>query len=141
MVAYHTCRCYRSAVTANLAPVSIGSNDTILLLAARQLEAYNRADVDAFCECFHERVSVLDADGKPVVDGIDAFRARYAALFKGFRDVRATVSERVHLEPHVVERESWSRTDPTTAERFAGEVLVRYSAADGKIRWVQFLRP
>ena len=113
----------------------------ILALAARQLAAYNRADLDAFCACFHPDVVVLGADGTTVRAGLAVFRERYAEMFAQHRDVHAEVTARVLLGEHVVEHEAWSRTERATGTARSGQVLVRYSEQDGLIRWVQFLAP
>lgn len=110
-------------------------------LAARQLAAYNAADLDAFCACFAEDVEVLGEDGAVQKRGMAEFRAGYSAMFAAHADVRATVSARLVLEPHVVEHEQWSRVRKSDGAALGGEVLVRYTAHAGKIRWVQFLRP
>ncbi len=110
-------------------------------LAARQLAAYNRADVDAFVACFHDEVEVLGETGGVELRGIEAFRERYAAMFAAHADVRATVSGRLVLAPHVIEHETWSRVRRSDGAALGGEVLVRYTAQGGRIRWVAFLRP
>lgn len=115
------------------------SKATVLDLSAAQLAAYNRADIDAFCACFHPEVTVLDGEGTVTIAGMAAFRERYGTLFRDQATV-ATVDARVHLGPHVVEREQWSRTHRVTGEVASGEVLVRYTEADGKLRWVEFLK-
>jgi len=109
-------------------------------LATRQLAAYNRSDVDAFCQCFHDEVVVLGEDGTVTRRGIEEFRATYRAMFEGHDDVAATVSSRLVLPPHVVEHEQWSRVRKSDGARLGGEVLVRYTADGGKIRIVEFLR-
>lgn len=108
-------------------------------LATAQLTAYNAADLDAFCACYHPEVTVLGADGDVRIQGIAAFRDRYETLFHDFTDVRATVDQRMTLGPHVVEREAWSRVERSTNSRASGTVLVRYTEADGLLRWAQFL--
>ncbi len=113
---------------------------SVLALSRRQLAAYNRADLEAFCDCYHADVCVLDATGQRTLEGIDAFRARYGAMFASHRDVAATVSERIVLGPHCVERERWSRVALDTGARSEGEVLVRYTEHEGRLRWVEFLR-
>jgi hypothetical protein len=112
----------------------------VLALSRRQLAAYNRGDIDAFCACFHGEVTVLDAQGARSIEGIDAFRARYGAMFASHREVAATVSERIVLGPHCVERERWSRVSRDTGARTEGEVIVRYTEHEGRLRWVEFLR-
>jgi hypothetical protein len=107
-------------------------------LATAQLAAYNAKDLDAFCDCYAEDVRVLDADGRPTLEGLAAFRERYAGLFAGWEAIGATVSTRLLLEPHVVDDEAWWRSRP--GEHQAGRVLVRYTARAGRIAIVEFLR-
>ena len=109
-------------------------------LAARQLDAYNRADLDAFCACYHPEVVVLDADGTVNVNGIEDFRSRYADKFAagGFG---AAVDQRLALGCHCVDREQYWDVHPETGERDEGVVLVRYTVRDDLIAVVQFLLP
>ena len=114
-------------------PVSISE------LAERQLVAYNHADLDAFCACYHEDVVVLGAEGRVELEGIEAFRARYAPMFKrgGFG---AEVPQRLSLGEHCVDYEHYWRLDSEEGSRVSGEILVRYQLRDGLIGLVQFLR-
>lgn len=109
-------------------------------LARRQLDAYNAADLDAFCACYHDDVRVLDADGAETCRGIAAFRERYAALF-ATRAFGAVVEQRLVLGEHCVDHERYWRVSPSTQERTEGEVLVRYRLRDERIGEVQFFRP
>ena len=68
-----------------------------------------------------------------------AFRRGYERLFAEFREVRATVTDRLVSGRHVVEHEHWSRVTPA-GEREEGELLVRYTEQDGLIAVVEFLR-
>jgi len=113
-------------------------SQTCAELAAAQLVAYNAKDLDAFCACYADDVRVLDAEGTVTLQGSEPFRARYAELFGGWDEVRATVSERLVLEPHTIDFEAWWRSRP--GERQGGQVLVRYTARDGRIALVEFLR-
>lgn len=48
-------------------------------LAAAQLDAYNRKDLDAFCACYSEDVKVWHPpEAQPRLVGMAAFRALYA---------------------------------------------------------------
>jgi hypothetical protein len=111
----------------------------VVELSRRQLDAYNRGDLEAFCACYHDAVRVLEPDGTVRLEGKASFRARYAALFRDYEDVRATVAERMALGDHVVEREPWSRRERLTGEVTSGEVLVRYTERDGTIALAEFL--
>ena len=112
---------------------------TISELAERQLVAYNHADLDAFCACYHGDVVVLDAEGQLSLRGMEAFRARYAPMFKR-GDFGAEVPQRLALGEHCVDYESYWRHDPKDGSRVSGEILVRYQLRDGLIGLVQFLR-
>lgn len=113
------------------------SFDTVTDLAARQLEAYNRADLDAFCACYHDDVSVLDEEGAEVARGQAAFRTRYAPLF-ATQAFGATVEARLAVGAHCVDHERyWRQVDGAREE---GEVLVRYRLRDGRLDEVQFFR-
>jgi hypothetical protein len=112
---------------------------TAAALAARQLDAYNHADLDAFCDCYHPEVVVLDADGSVNIEGIESFRMRYADKFAagGFG---ASVSERISLGPQCVDLEHYWFFD-ASGVRQEGSVLVCYTLADALIARVQFLSP
>lgn len=111
----------------------------VAALATRQLAAYNAGDLDAFCACYHAQVVVYDGETE-VVQGIEAFRSQYADMFAagGFG---ASVDRRVVVGEHLVEREAYWRVDAETGDRRQGELLVRYSARQGRLAVVQFLKP
>lgn len=109
----------------------------IVELAERQLAAYNAADLDAFCACYHPEVRMLSGEDLEL-EGREAFRERYADMF-GRGGFGATVPERLSLGDHCVDDERWWRLDPETGERSEGRILVRYRLRDGLIGQVQFL--
>lgn len=127
---------YQDVLTGRAGSRTVGGM-SITELAARQLDAYNRADLDAFCDCYHDDVAVLSDDGSEVARGRDAFRARYEALFSR-RAFGASVETRVAVGAHCVDHERWWRDVDGTREE--GEVLVRYRLRDGRIDEVQFFR-
>ncbi len=110
-------------------------------LAEAQLAAYNARDLDAFCACYHPDVRVLDADGAVTIQGLAAFRERYGALFSECQELGAAVEGRLVAEPHAVDDERWWRTRRGDGRKSSGRVLVRYTAREGRIAVVQFLRP
>lgn len=111
---------------------------TIAELAQAQLDAYNAADLDAFCACYHLEIRVLDAQGVCTLDGIEAFRERYGAMFGRFEQVRAEVPERLMVGEHCVDLEHYSRVERSTGLSSSGTVLVRYSLREAKIGVAQF---
>ena len=121
-------------------PSRHGESSEIVTLARLQLSAYNRADLKAFCACYHPDVVVLDAEGSVSLRGMDAFRARYAPMFErgGFG---AEVPQRVHAGEHCIDYELYWRDATTETPRVTGEVLVRYLLRDNLIGVVQFFKP
>jgi len=107
-------------------------------LAARQLAAYNRSDLDEFVDCYHPDVTVWDGE-EIIAQGIVAFRERYTDLFTHW-DFGATVPQRVHHGAYCVDLEDWWRVDPDHHERQEGRVLVQYRLRDDRIGTVRFLR-
>ena len=115
------------------------SNTQVEQLAQKQLQAYNKSDLDAFCECYHAQVRVLDEEGVCVSEGIDAFRKRYEQMFNTLQ-FGAEVTQRIVLNQTCIDDEQWWRIDSSTGEKKQGRVLVRYQADEGKIALVQFFR-
>lgn len=111
----------------------------IVQLAATQLNAYNRADLVAFCACYHPDVVVYDENGQESLRGASAFRARYAPMFNRGH-FGAEVTERISVGEHCVDLERYWREAVEGQEATNGEVLVRYRLKDGLIGEVQFLR-
>jgi len=106
-------------------------------LAARQLDAYNASDLEAFVACYHEDVQVLNGD-EETVRGRKDFRERYRDLFEEW-SFGASVPKRFSLGKHCVDYECWWRIPPGSDERSEGLVIVRYTQKDGLIGTVQFL--
>lgn len=114
------------------------SESPVVQLAIDQLAAYNAADLDAFCACYHPDVVVLDAEGAHSLRGADAFRERYRPMFER-GNFGASVDVRVHAGAHAVDSERCWRVGPD-GERSEGALLVRYTEREGTIGVVQFLR-
>ena len=86
-------------------------------LAARQLEAYNARDLEAFCACYHDEVRVLDENGEATMEGLATFRERYGALFEGVTELHAEVDERLVLGRHCIDHERFLLCRPGAVPR------------------------
>ena len=117
--------------------INKSGNSQIARLANRQLEAYNRADLEAFCACYHPNVLVYDTQGQITVKGAEAFRAHYAPMFAQGK-FGAEVPERIIMGEHCIDREIYWREAIEGREASNGEVLVRYRLIDNLIGEVQF---
>jgi len=105
-------------------------------LAQAQLDAYNAQDLDAYCAFFAENLVVADFNGAVTIDGLAAFRAKYAQVFADFPENRVALLSRMALGNTVIDHERVTRT-------FGGEgfeVAAIYTLADGKIARVDFVK-
>lgn len=109
---------------------------TPALVAQAQLDAYNAHDLDAHCAHFSDDVQVADFNGAVTVDGLAAYRARYAKVFADYPENKAVLVGRLAVGNVVVDHERVSRSP--TAEPF--EVIAIYTVTDGKIRRVDFVK-
>jgi hypothetical protein len=105
-------------------------------LVEAQLKAYNAQDLDAHCACFTEDVVVANVGEAPNLTGLEAYRARYAKLFRDFPANRAQALSRTAIGDKIVDHERVWRS-PDTAPF---EVLAIYGFRDGKIARVDFVR-
>jgi hypothetical protein len=106
------------------------------MVAQAQLDAYNAQDLDAHCECFAESVQVADFNGAVSVQGLPAYRARYAKLFAEFPENKAELVNRIVVGHVVIDHERVRRTP--TAEPF--EVAAIYTILGQKIQRVDFVK-
>lgn len=97
----------------------------------RQVEAYNAGDLDRFCACYSEDVTVLDAEGAEVASGMLALRDLYRRIF--LEGHSSEVVSRLVLGSEVVDH----KVVHTSARRLEG--LVAYRMAGDRIDRVEML--
>ena len=71
----------------------------------RQVDAYNRRDIDAFLACYAPDTVIEDASGSVVMRGRDAMRTAYSELFRTSPRLRAEVTTRIRIGDHVIDEE------------------------------------
>ena len=116
--------------------MSLPGGPSLADLAQAQLEAYNAQDLDAYCGFFTQDVKVADLNGTVTVDGLEAYRAKYAQTFKDFPKNRADLLGRMVLGNTVIDHERVDRG--TGAPTF--EVAAIYTFAGDKIARVDFAK-
>lgn len=108
-------------------------------IVQRQLECYNRRDLDAFCACFSEDVALYEWDAAtPNYAGKAALRERYRHLFEHSPALNCQLANRIALGRVVVDHE---RITGRMGEPEVLEILAVYDVADGLIRSIRFVRP
>jgi len=107
-----------------------------LELAQFQLDAYNAQDLDGYCSYFADDLVVADFNGAVTIQGIAAFRAKYAQVFADFPQNKVALKGRVALGNIVVDHELVIRAPG--GDTF--EVAAIYTIAGGKIARVDFVK-
>lgn len=109
---------------------------TVAAIAQAQLDAYNAQDLDAYCGFFTEDVVVADLNGEPNLNGVQAYRDRYAAAFAQFPQNSAELLGRIVVGNTVIDHERVSRGP----EGPVFEVAAIYTFAGDKIARVDFVK-
>lgn len=100
-------------------------------VAERQIETFNRRDLDGFMALYADDATVLEfPSGKPIALGKAAIRERYAGMFRSTPDFPPVrVEPRVVDGPFVLEYEVW---DARPGER--NHAIWMYEIRGGLIR-------
>ena len=103
-----------------------------------QLEAYNRRDLERFLACYAEDTIVENSAGERLMEGRDALRSTYGALFANSPNLNAVVASRIRAGEFVVDEEIVSGMNlPGLPDSV--HVAVVYRVRDGKIAHVRLL--
>jgi hypothetical protein len=111
-------------------------SESPVAVIARQLEAYNRQDLDAFIACYAPDVVVAGLNGTVTETSREALRGRYAKTFAQFPENKATLVNRIHVGNTVIDHEDVSRAPGK--DRF--EIIAIYTVKDGLIARVDFAK-
>ena len=103
----------------------------------RQLVAYNRGDLEAYCALFSVDAvtSVLPA-GEPIARGIDAIRAFYTTRFQTSNNLHCTILARIELGEFVIDHEEVAGI---AAEPL--QLIAIYEVRDALIRSLRLIWP
>jgi hypothetical protein len=111
--------------------------DDTTALAARQLDAYNNHDLEAFCACFAEDVEAFALPSmEPLFTGRAELRARYGPYFEEKRPQARLVRPRLSLGTIAIDAEAVTMTDGK-----AVEAIALYHVDAGLIRRFWLIKP
>jgi hypothetical protein len=107
-------------------------------LAQRQLDTFNDHDLEPFCAVFADDVEIIELPaGTMSLRGIDAFRARYAEVFRDRPRVHAALVGRLVMGSYVVDQESITDGDEHPPE----DALAIYQVDGDRIVRMWFVVP
>jgi hypothetical protein len=104
-------------------------------IVQKQVEAFNRRDIDAFLATYSSDIKLYDFPGKETTSGLEAMRKSYGKMFADNPDLKADVLKRIVQGDTVIFQE-----EVTAKGRrlFLGVAI--YWVKDGKIAAVWFVR-
>jgi len=114
-------------------------NNKILKPVEAQLEAYNNRDIDKFVVCFSENCICEDAEGNTLMQGREAMRERYGAMFAASPNLHCRIVHRAVVGSFVFDEERVVGRNGIDGE---GHVMAVYTvdADAGEITRVRFYR-
>ena len=107
---------------------------TPIALVQGQLEAYNDRDLERFCGYFAQDITAYDGRTDEVImDGMEAFRTRYAEVFS-LPDLHCTLVNRMDHGDIIIDQESvvFRKEDPVV------KAIAIYRIENGVIQEVRF---
>jgi hypothetical protein len=107
------------------------------MVVQRQMEAYNRRDVDEFCSYFApDAVTRLYENDEVLAEGMPAIHALYAKRFAENPNLHLTVEARMVLDNVVIDREFISGFDGGQTI----EAVAIFEIHNGRIQRASFVR-
>lgn len=103
-------------------------------LVRRQVDAYNKRDLDAFLATYSPTIKIYDFPGKETMSGLEEMRKAYGKLFAAFPDLKAESRKTiVQGETVIIQEEVTAKGN----RLFLGVAI--YRVKDGKIEAVWFV--
>jgi hypothetical protein len=100
-----------------------------------QLDAYDAHDIDAFVATYTEDVEIYDHPSTLRMQGHDALRTSYAALFERAPDLKTHITSRITYNDFVIDDETVTGVPGGGTKR----AIAIYQVRDGLIAKVWFI--
>lgn len=111
---------------------NVTSNPEIIV--NKQLEAYNRRDIDAFMKTYTKDVKLYNYPNDLTTDGQSAMRKSYLSWFDYAKDLRAVIQKRIVIGNKVIDQEQ------VTANGRTINAIAIYEVENGLISKVTFIQ-
>ena len=113
--------------------IAIVAESSVLFPVEKQLEYYNKRDIDNFLKYFSKDVKVYNYPNTLQYTGRDEMRKRYASFFANTKDLNCTIVKRIVKGSMVIDEESII----SNGRKFNAVAI--YEVENGKIIAVTFL--
>ncbi len=104
------------------------------IVVNKQLEAYNKRDIDAFVETYTDDVKLYRFPNNLISEGHEAIKKQYASLFKRASDLNAQIVNRMVLGNKIIDKER------VTANGKIFYAIAIYEIQNEKISKVTFIK-
>jgi len=108
-------------------------DDTAEAIVQKQLEAYNKRDIDAFADTYADDIRIYNFPARLSSEGIGALRDGYAGFFKETEDLNCVIKNRIVLGNIIIDEEYITMNGNNIS------AIAIYEVANGKIFKVTFL--
>jgi len=103
----------------------------------KQLEAYNKQDIDLFMKNYAKDVVVEDGQGNVMMRGWDKMYESYQKMFEASPQLHCNLVSRIVLNDYILDEERVTGRMGSSEE---SHVVAVYQVEDGLITHVRFLR-
>ena len=103
-------------------------------IVQKQLEAYNKRNIDSFMETMSPQVSLYNFPNDTIARGFETVKKRYNDFFKSSPDLNSTLKNRIVYNNKVIDHEY------ITAKGKSYELIAIYTITSGKISNIHILR-
>jgi uncharacterized protein (TIGR02246 family) len=124
-----------STTRTTIEPATVHSGLAAEAVVQRQIDAYNRRDLESFLSLFAPDAKLYQFPDKLLLEGHEALRGAYGKLFAEAVNLRAVVTDRTVQGRFVVDREITSGMPGK--EAVTGVAI--YEVIDGKVARVWFV--
>jgi hypothetical protein len=124
-----------SLLALGVYPAPAQEKDSPEQIVQKQVDAFNRRDIDDFLATYAYDIKLYDFPGKETLSGQEAMRKTYGKLFADNPELKADVLKRIVQGDTVIYQEEVTAKGQ---RRFLGVAI--YQVKDGKIAAVWFVR-
>lgn len=104
------------------------------IIVNKQLEAYNKRDINAFMATYSKDIKLYNYPNKVFIENQQAMRKGYATMFSNTKDLNATIKKRIVIGNKVIDEEQ------ITANGKTFKAIAIYEVENGLISKVTYIR-
>ncbi|MEC7262778.1 MAG: nuclear transport factor 2 family protein [Bacteroidota bacterium] len=124
----------RIAINSSKTRLAFVAEDSPVKIVQKQLDAYNKRDIDAFLDTYSENIKLYNFPNQLFSEGKTTMETQYGSFFENTPDLHCTIKNRIVIGNKVIDEESVTINGTTFS------AVAIYEVENGKIVKVTFLR-